>query len=114
MILQGPVAGGIAHSGGLKSRVPQPAGIAAAAGGAARLGLIARHRLCIVDPEAHTLADDLRLAPLDQRRVDPARAALDSGARCERSQAAKGADELRAAVRVAARIEHVDPDEQVA
>src|ERR1700730_9552425 len=55
------VPGRIRDAGGRKTRGPQTAGIAFAAGGAIGCGLITRHRHAVIHPEFDARANDIRL-----------------------------------------------------
>src|SRR3984885_16225715 len=114
MILQPLVAGRVRGCRGGESFAAQAARVTAAAGASRGIGLIAGHRLRVVDTEPQTGADDLRLGPGDERCVYATGITLDTGLGRERRERREGGDELRPAIRVAARIEHVDADEQVA
>ncbi len=62
----GLVAGHIGEPGGNEPRVPQPAGITGAAGGAAGVRLVAGHRHGEVHAEPGTQADDVGLGEVDE------------------------------------------------
>src|SRR6202008_1775238 len=102
----------IRHTGGGKSHAPQPAGVAAAAGAAGLVRLIARYRLTLVDPEPRALADDLGLGQADERGVYAAGVSFDTRPRCERGERDEGGDELRPTVGVATGIGDVHADEE--
>ena len=114
MILQPLVPGRIGdpHSG--KARAPQAASVAAAACLALLVRLIAGHRLPVIDAESRALADDLGLGQGDERCVNTAGIAFDTGPGRERRQPPEGLDELRTAVGVSAGVENIDADEYIA
>ena len=93
---------------------PQAAGIAAPARPAFGVGLIAGHGLRIIHAQAQALADDLRLGPPNERRVHPSGCALDARLGGQGRESLERGDELGTTVWIAARVHHVDPDEDIA
>src|SRR5258706_2822172 len=104
------VAGRIGYAGSVESGPAQPARIAAAAGQALGVGLVARQGEAEIDPEFEPAPYDLGLAERDQwgRDLDPA--ALDSDLGGELREPLEGGDELGAAVGIARVIDRVDAD----
>src|SRR5882672_578911 len=103
----------VGHAGGREAFAPQPAGIAAPAGPALRVGLITGYGQAVVHTEPPALANDLRLAPVDERRVNRESVPLHAGLGGQARQFLKGGDEFRAAIRITGIIDGVDTDDQV-
>ncbi len=97
-----------------ESFAPEPAAVAAPAGAAVRVRLVARHRHRVVDAERRAAADDVRLGELDERRVQTDGLALDGRTRREIREVLEGADECGPAVRVARVVHGVHADVDVA
>src|SRR5690348_15164102 len=96
------IAGRIGHAGLLEAALPEQAGIAMAAGEAARVRVITRMGQRIIDAQRNSFADDLRLSHADERRDDARLAALHAAARAGNDDALERFDELRPAVRIPA------------
>src|SRR5450755_427372 len=114
MILQGSIAGRIARTCGFEAALSDATGIAAAAGPAEFICLIARHCSGKIHAEPQSLANDFGLCPCNERRANPARMALDSSSRRKRCHFLKCADELRPTVWVACVIDAIYADENIA
>src|SRR6516225_3847017 len=114
MILQPLVPGRIGDARRSKARAPQAAGVAAAARPALGIRLIARYGLAVIDAEPRAREDDLGLGPADERCVDAAGSAFDTGPGCERGQPPERFDELWTTVRVAAGVDDIDADKHIA
>ena len=92
----------------------QAAGVAAAAGGAGLVGVVATVGEAVVDAQLQTPSDDVDLAHRDERGVDlKPLGAGDAGLRGEIAHRFERGQELGAAVGVSRVIDAVDPDEEV-
>src|SRR5215212_11038009 len=91
---------------------PQLARVAVAARLAVRSGVVAARRHAVVDAEARAEVDYLALREVEQGGADAhARRTLDAGLGRQVRHPLEGLDVLRAAVRVAGKVEGVHADE---
>src|SRR5690348_14759454 len=101
MILQPLVDRGVRESGSLEAGAAQAARVAAPAGGAEIVCLVAGNGEGIVDAQARPFPDDALLGPGDERRLDATGMALDPCPGRERGEVAEGVDEGGTAIGVA-------------
>src|SRR6267142_5581533 len=86
---------GIFHAGVLEAFLPEEAAVAAPAGVALGIGVVAAPGQSVVDSQLGSPADDLRLGAVDQRSVDvELPPALDTGPRRQPGQPLEGLEEL--------------------
>src|SRR5262249_40590153 len=78
------------------------------------IGLVAGNGLRIVDAEARPCSDDLSLAQADEWGVNPAGLSFDARLGRDSRERLVCANELLPAIRITARIEHIDADEDIA
>src|SRR5574340_985818 len=97
----------------VKAGLAQAAGIAPAAGPPFAIRLIAGHRQAVIHAELDAAPDNLRLGPVDERRMDMEGAAFHRGAGGEIGHFLEGREILRPAVRVARVIHRIDADENL-
>ena len=98
-----------------KSFLPQYAGVAAAARRASRRRIVTTAGQPVVHAKLQSLADDLGLGQRNQRRMNrQGLPTLHAGLGREIGHPLKGRDELRPAVRVAAIVQRIHSDEDVA
>src|SRR5690349_13367301 len=91
----------------------EPARVAATAGAAFVVGLVAGNGAREVDAVTQAGLDDLGFRPRDQRRVHPEALAFDPGLGRQVRERLERADELRPAVRIAGIVDRVDAAEQI-
>src|SRR5262249_26326176 len=102
------VSGRILRSSLRESAKAELTGVAVAAGGAGRIGVVAALRECVVHAQFQAESDDLRLGEIDQRRPDANRVrAFDAAARREIRHSLIGLDVLTPAVWIARIVQRI-------
>src|SRR5262245_27813730 len=102
----------VGHAGLAEPLQPQRTTVATPTGPPLLIRVVTAERPSVINPEPQALPDDLGLGPAQERRMDPKRPqAFDPGLRRQVRQPLELLQELRPAIRIAAVVDGVGPDE---